>query len=112
MVEQMDVSVLADSREGNLANAVLLDVREPWEFALARIGGSINIPMSTLAGRVEEVRSLQQSAGTPMIVICHHGVRSMQCAQFLARQGLENLINLSGGIEAWSARVDPTVPQY
>lgn len=112
MVGQMDVSALADSREGNLANAVLLDVREPWEFALARIEGSVNIPMSTLAARVEEVRSLQQSAGTALVVICHHGMRSMQVAQFLARHGLENLINLNGGIEAWSARIDPTVPHY
>ncbi len=124
MVEQMDVAALAgarhDASENPLKSAVLLDVREPWEFELARIENSVNIPMSTLVGRVDEVRSLQQaaspdaslSATAPIILICHHGMRSMQCAQFLMGQGLTQLINLSGGIDAWSARVDPAVPQY
>jgi rhodanese-related sulfurtransferase len=68
--------------------------------------------MSALASRVEEVRTLQQAAAGPIVVICHHGMRSMQCAQFLSNQGFDHLINLSGGIDAWSARVDPSVPQY
>ena len=116
MVEQMDVAAVAGARGDVLANAVLLDVREPWEFSLARIERSVNIPMSTLAGRVEEVRALQhatESAVTsPVVLICHHGMRSMQCAQFLAGHGLDHLINLSGGIDAWSTRVDPAVPRY
>jgi rhodanese-related sulfurtransferase len=76
----------------------------------------VNVPMSTLAARIDEVRALQAAAddGTtaPIVLICHHGMRSMQCAQFLAGAGLDRLINLSGGIDAWSARVDPAVPQY
>lgn len=112
MVEQIDVTAVAAARSDSLANALLLDVREPWEFELARIEHSVNIPMSTLASRVEEVRTLQQAATGPVVVICHHGMRSMQCAQFLSKQGLDHLINLSGGIDAWSARVDPSVPQY
>ena len=116
MVEQMDVAAVARARGDVLASAVLLDVREPWEFSLARIERSVNIPMSTLAGRVDEVRALQQVANsvavTPVVLICHHGMRSMQCAQFLAGHGLDHLINLSGGIDAWSTRVDPAVPRY
>ena len=116
MVEQMDVAAVAAARGNGLANAVFLDVREPWEFELARIANSVNIPMSTLASRVDEIRALQHAAdnagGAPVLVICHHGMRSMQCAQFLTGQGLDRLINLSGGIDAWSARVDPAVPQY
>jgi rhodanese-related sulfurtransferase len=112
MVEPMDVAAVAAARADTLANAVLLDVREPWEFELARIAGSVNVPMSTLVARVDEVRALQQAANAPVVVICHHGVRSMQCAQFLSKHGLDRLINLSGGIDAWSARVDPSVPQY
>jgi rhodanese-related sulfurtransferase len=112
----MDVAAVAQARGGVLAKAVFLDVREPWEFELARIGQSVNVPMSTLAGRVDEIRALQDAAdeigNAPVVVICHHGVRSMQCAQFLAGRGLHHLINLSGGIDAWSARVDPDVPQY
>ena len=116
MVELMDVAAVADARSTVLAKAVFLDVREPWEFELARISNSVNVPMSTLARRVDEVRALQHAADdtgdAPVVVICHHGLRSMQCAQFLAGHGLGNLINLSGGIDAWSARVDPAVPQY
>lgn len=120
MIEQMDVAAVAAARTTALAGAVLLDVREPWEFALARITNSVNMPMSTLARRVDEVRSLQGATVTstpsdelaPIVLICHHGMRSMQCAQFLAGQGLTRLINLNGGIDAWSARVDATVPQY
>ncbi len=112
MVEPMDVAAVAEARGNVLAKAVFLDVREPWEFELARIEGSVNIPMSALVSRVDEVRALQAAADAPMVVICHHGIRSMQCAQFLSKHGLDRLINLSGGIEAWSARVDPTVPQY
>lgn len=115
MVEQIDAAALSEARieaAAPLANAVLLDVREPWEFELARIADSINIPMSTLGGRVDEIRAIQDDANAPLVVICHHGSRSMQCAQYLAGQGLGPLINLSGGIDAWSQRVDPTVPRY
>ena len=116
MVEQMDGATVAKARTNELAKAVFLDVREPWEFDLARIENSVNIPMSTLVSRVEEVRALQQEADStsaaPIVVICHHGIHSMQCANFLSKHGLDRLINLSGGIDAWSARVDPTVPQY
>ena len=116
MVEPMDAATVAQARANELAKAVFLDVREPWEFDLARIENSVNIPMSALVSRVEEVRALQQAADltstAPIVVICHHGVRSMQCANFLSKHGLDRLINLSGGIDAWSARVDPTVPQY
>ena len=116
MVERMDVAVVAEARSNALAKAVFLDVREPWEFELARIDNSVNVPMSTLVGRVAEIRALQDAAddagNAPVVLICHHGIRSMQCAQFLAAQGLDHLINLSGGIDAWSARVDPAVPQY
>jgi rhodanese-related sulfurtransferase len=116
MVEQMDVAAVAEARGNVLAKAVFLDVREPWEFELARIRDSLNVPMSTLARRVDEIRALQREAddieNAPVVVICHHGMRSMQCAQFLAGQGLDHLINLNGGIDAWSTRVDPAVPQY
>lgn len=111
MVEQIDAPTLASARADTLADAVLLDVREPWEFATARIANSINVPMSALAARVEEVRELAGD-DRPLVVICHHGGRSMQCAHFLARQGIGRPINLAGGIDAWSLHVDPAVPRY
>ncbi len=115
-VDSIDVAALAhalsDSEPSELANAVLLDVREPWEFETARIERSVNIPMSTLVARIDEVRALQPTPDTPMVVICHHGMRSMQCARYLAGQGVERLINLTGGIDAWSTQIDPSVPAY
>ena len=112
MIEQIDAATLSEARTQALAGAVLLDVRAPWEYELARISESVNVPMSTLGGRVDEIRALQESADAPLVLICHHGSRSMRCAQFLAGQGLGPLINLSGGIDAWSQRVDPSVPRY
>ena len=115
-VESIDVGTLAHAlsagEPSEFANAVLLDVREPWEFETARIERSVNIPMSTLVARIDEVRALQPSVDTPVVVICHHGMRSMQCARYLASQGVERLINLTGGIDAWSTQIDPAIPSY
>jgi adenylyltransferase/sulfurtransferase len=85
---------------------VLLDVREPWEFSLARIGGSKLVPLSELAGRVGE---LDPAAET--VAICHHGVRSAYVTQALERSGFANVLNLEGGLDAY-ADVDASVPRY
>lgn len=85
---------------------VLLDVREPWEFELARIEGSIPIPMSQLEGRFTE---LDPDAET--VVICHHGNRSSYVAMALQRAGFESVLNLEGGLDAYSS-VDESVPRY
>lgn len=94
---------------------VLLDVREPWEFKTASIAGTTLVPMSTLASRVAELEALQEDAnGAPqaIVCICHHGARSMQVAAFLEHQGMTNIINMTGGIHAWSTQVDQSVPTY
>ena len=85
---------------------VLLDVREPWEFELARIEGSELIPMSQLEGRFTE---LDPSSET--VVICHHGNRSSYVAMALQRAGFENVLNLEGGLDAYSS-VEDSVPRY
>ena len=85
----------------------LIDVREPWECKLASIAGSTNLPMGEIPSRIQEIDSTH-----PTVVICHHGVRSLQVVAYLERQGFENLHNLEGGIDAWSKEVDPTVPFY
>lgn len=94
---------------------LLLDVREPWEFETAHMEGATLVPMSTIGSRVAEIEALQETAdgaARPVICICHHGARSMQVAAFLEKQGLENLINMTGGIHAWSQQVDAGVPTY
>jgi rhodanese-related sulfurtransferase len=93
------------------AAALLLDVREPWEFELAaiRIDGlrTLNLPMNMIPQRLAELDAAQ-----PVVCICHHGMRSAQVVDFLERQGFATVYNLAGGIDAWSQQVDPGVPRY
>ncbi len=109
MVAQIDPEQLAAAlAEGQVFK--LIDVREPWELARACLPDVHHIPMHTLPMRLDELEALHAEA--PLVMICHHGARSMQCAHFLERQGLSQVFNLRGGIDAWSQRVDPTVPRY
>jgi rhodanese-related sulfurtransferase len=86
---------------------VLLDVREAEELAIARLVGAVHIPMGEIAGRLHEI-----DPAAEIVVMCHHGVRSTQVASFLAQRDFVRVINLTGGIDAWSQTVDPTVPRY
>ncbi len=85
---------------------MLLDVREPWEFTLARIEGSRLIPMGELPDRFSE---LDPAAET--VVICHHGARSAYVARALSDAGFARVLNLEGGLDAYSD-VDESVPRY
>ena len=90
---------------------LLLDVREPWEVALASIqiagAPARHIPMGELVGRLDELDPAQ-----PVLCICHHGMRSAQVGAFLARQGFASVYNLAGGIDAWSQEIDTGLPRY
>lgn len=86
---------------------VLLDVRETWEIELCSLPGSQHIPMSLVPLRCEELSPEQE-----IVVICHHGGRSMQVAMFLERQGFAAVHNLAGGVEGWATEVDPTMRRY
>ncbi len=85
---------------------MLLDVREPWEFTLARIEGSRLIPMGELPDRFSE---LDPAAET--VVICHHGARSAYVARALGDAGFANVLNLEGGLDAYS-QIDDSVARY
>ena len=86
----------------------LIDVREPQEFDYCRIEGSQLIPLGELPRRAAEI-----APDRPVVLICHHGVRSAQALAYLQhRYGLTNLLNLRGGIDAWSREVDAQVPVY
>ena len=83
-------------------------MREPEEYDYCHLPGSRLIPLGELPGRAAEVPT-----DTPVVLICHHGVRSAQALLYLQqRHGHQNLLNLRGGIHAWSLRVDPSVPVY
>jgi adenylyltransferase/sulfurtransferase len=85
---------------------VLLDVRDPWEHALAALPGAQLIPLDQLEWRVDEIRP-----DRAVVVYCHHGLRSAAAVQWLRAQGIP-AVNLAGGIDAWAVRVDPGVPRY
>ena len=95
---------LADSSR---AKPVLLDVREPWEFATCHIEGAVPIPMNSIPERLQELNEED-----PIVCICHHGARSMSVAAFLERNGFTQVINLTGGVHAWALQVDPAMPTY
>ena len=85
---------------------VLLDVREPWEFSLARLAGSTLIPMAELLDRLPDLDPRVET-----VVICHHGARSAYVTRILDRFGFESVYNLEGGLDAYSF-VDTSVPRY
>jgi adenylyltransferase/sulfurtransferase len=86
---------------------VVLDVREPWEHGLARIEGARLVPLNMLPHALSTF-----DPGRAYVVLCHHGARSLLAAQFLRERGLRQVSNLTGGIDAWSEAVDPSVPKY
>ena len=86
---------------------VLRDVREPWEVAIASVPGSTHVPMREIPARADEL-----DRGRPIVCMCHHGMRSMQVAQFLAHHGFTQIYNLVGGIDAWAREIDRTCPTY
>lgn len=90
---------------------VVLDVREPHELQIASIQASgfqlLAIPMGVIPPRLSELNPEQ-----PIACLCHHGGRSMQVANFLKSRGFDHVANIAGGINAWSAELDPTIPRY
>jgi len=86
----------------------LLDVRESWEFETARIEGARPMPMGDVPSRAHQ----ELDPDEEIIVLCHHGVRSMNVTVWLRQQGFEKARSMRGGIDAWSRRVDQKVPVY
>ena len=86
---------------------VLIDVREPWEYALCRIGDAKHVPLGSLAASLSTLPDVDE-----VICYCHQGMRSLDAAAWLRFQGIERAKSLVGGIERWSLEVDPKVPRY
>jgi rhodanese-related sulfurtransferase len=108
MIREISVRELKDALDAGQP-VHLLDVRHSWEHQTAALPGSQLIPLPELPARLAEVRP---SPGTPIVVYCHHGVRSRSGAAVLARAGLQDVCSLAGGIDAWSLNIDPSVPRY
>jgi rhodanese-related sulfurtransferase len=109
-MQQITPAQVAEWAGAQTQRPVLLDVREAWELqsACARPGelDLVHMPMQTVPARLHELDRQR-----PIACLCHHGGRSMQVASFLASHGYQ-VVNVAGGIHAWSAQVDPTIPVY
>lgn len=107
----MDYEITAEevrSLRDSATEFTLLDVREPWEFDAASISNSKHIPMGDIPARFNQ----ELDPDSHIVVVCHHGVRSMNVTAWLRQQGFENVQSLRGGIDRWSRVVDPSVPLY
>ena len=102
-ISAIEASILRDNNE----DVAFLDVREDSELAICRIEGALHIPMNEIPERCEAL-----PLDRPLVVFCHHGMRSMNVLLYLESRGFENVINLGGGIHAWAAEVDASVGQY
>lgn len=113
MIEQIRPSQLAQWLQSVRVHGepVVLDVREPHELQMAHIQADgfelLTIPMGVIPPRLNELNPAQ-----PIACLCHHGARSMQVAYFLESRGFDHVANIAGGINAWSAELDPTIPRY
>ena len=103
---EITVDDLARRRSDSEALAVL-DVREAWELDICRLPDSITIPLAGLPGRTEALPH-----DTPLVVLCHHGMRSERAVLWLRANGFANAVNLAGGIDAWARRIDPAMRTY
>lgn len=86
---------------------ILLDIREPWEVAKARIEPSVHMPFTHLLENLEDFDKSQK-----IVVYCHLGIRSLNACVFLREQGFKDVLSLEGGIEAWAQQVDKSIPLY
>lgn len=103
---QIEPEDLASMRQAG-ADVAVLDVREPWEVQICLIPGSLAVPL----GRLPEALA-QLPSDRPLVVVCHHGARSMQAVAWLRGNGFDNATNLRGGIDAWARRIEPTMATY
>ena len=110
-VKLMDYEITPEDVKSKLdaqQKFVLLDVREPWEFETAKITGTKLMPMGDVPSRAHQELDPEEQ----IIVICHHGVRSMNVTAWLRQQGFEKVQSLRGGIDRWAREIDPKIPVY
>jgi rhodanese-related sulfurtransferase len=98
------VKLLRDQQE----KFTLLDVREPWEVETSQITDSVHIPMGDVPSRAHQELDPEEH----IVVVCHHGMRSLSVTTWLRQQGFEKVQSMRGGIDGWARTVDPKVPLY
>ena len=103
---EIDIPTLLDLRARGRAVSIV-DVREPWEREICALPDSAGIPLGELPQRLKELPE-----GDTLVLICHHGVRSLQAVAWLRRNGFDGAVSLRGGIDAWATEVDPEMGRY
>lgn len=106
-LHKLSVEELKAWLESAEAEPLIIDVREPWEYQVCRLESSVHIPM-----RQVPVQMSKLDRDRDIVVLCHHGIRSLQVCRFLAQQGFGRLFNVTGGIDAWAQQVDPSMARY
>jgi rhodanese-related sulfurtransferase len=106
----LDYEISAAEASTLLANnqARFIDVREPWEFSTAHIDGSVLMPMGEIPSRAQQELEPEER----LVILCHHGQRSLNVTVWMRNQGFNQAQSMRGGIEAWAAEVDPGVGRY
>ncbi len=102
-IEPKELKVKMDTGE----KVLVVDVREPWEHQIASIAGATLVPLNTLPANLKLFEGADE-----VVIFCHHGMRSLNAAAWLRSQGVDGARSLTGGIERWSAEIDPKVPRY
>ena len=105
---EISAAELAELQKTGKDDFVLLDVREPWEHQIGHLDRSVLMPMGDVPSRAHQ----ELDPDVPIIVYCHHGVRSWHAAVFLEQQGLNNVHSLEGGIDAWALEIDTEMKRY
>jgi rhodanese-related sulfurtransferase len=98
---------LTPAKAAGFPNALFLDVREPHEWDTVHLPGAVLIPLAELPSKADSLPKER-----PIIVVCHHGIRSQRGAQFLRKRGFKEVYNLIGGINRWAVDLDPTMVRY
>jgi rhodanese-related sulfurtransferase len=96
-----------DAWRKNGTEFALLDVRDPWELEICSLPEALTIPLQELPRRWGEL-----PADKPLVVVCHHGMRSLHAVHWLRQQGMDRALNLAGGIDAWARQIDPSMGVY
>ena len=105
--KEVSATDLAEYLESTDSDPLLLDVREPWEYEKCRLANSLLVPMRQIPSALNELDPDRET-----IVICHHGIRSRSVASYLASNEFTQVINLTGGIDAWAKYVDLSMETY
>ncbi len=103
---QIDVATLSAWREAG-EPVTVIDVREAWEWAQVHLPSSRLVPLGSLPTQVDSLPRVGA-----LVLLCHHGGRSLQATRFLREIGFDNAVNLSGGIDRWALEIDPSLPRY